>query len=816
MWFTRKLKEKQEARNTACECLLLQIRHALAETDALFANADTFISPEQVSVLGQKYRQTLSQATPDAIKTLRKAAGFKNLQECSEKLRQSAQLLASKVQQHNEQIIRNQIQMVSAVIGDVEGKQLDPQQLLCIAKDVHNHLVIAGAGTGKTTTVIGKIKYLLKTQKYRPEEILVLSFTNASAAEMRERIEKETGCPIAASTFHKLGLQILAQADGIKPTITSLQMRKFIAAKLSEFMQDASYLKQLTNYCMMHRVSMKSEFDFTSQKEYREYLRSNPPMTLKQETVKSYGEMEIANFLYQNGIEYIYEHPYEQDTRTEDFGQYHPDFYLPEYGIYLEYFGIDRNGNPPDYFEEGYVESMKWKRELHKQNRTTMIECYAYENMEGTLLDNLQKRLTEHLVALHPQSPEEIWQKIKEENHTILDGLLALFETLINLIKSNHYTIQDVEALNHNHPKSRENGVCLALLEPIYDAYCSHLTEHHEIDFNDMINLAAVYVREGKYHNPYKMVIVDEYQDISKARFNLLKALRESADYALFCVGDDWQSIYRFAGSDIGFIQNFSEYWGATELSRIETTYRFPQTLIDVSGDFIMKNPRQIRKSIKGHSQQTAPALGEVNGYTEKYALQFMAQRLEELPQNSIVFFIGRYGFDVKILDSSDLFTYQYDNVSGVIRVVFQKRKDLHITFLTAHKSKGLQADYVYILNNKNDRMGFPSKVEDAPILSLLLEHCDLYPYAEERRLFYVALTRAKKCAVLVTVKDKESEFVKELRASHGDLLRQEAFACPKCGGKLQRRSGPYGEFWGCANYRVSGCKFTRKIGRKN
>ncbi len=221
MWFTRKLKEKQEARNTACDCLLLQIRQALAETDALFANVDTFISPEQVSALGQKYQQTLSQVTPDAIKNLRKADGFKDLQECSEKLRRSAQQLAQRVKQHNEQIVRNRIQAVSAVIGEVEGKQLDPQQLHCIAKDVRNHLVIAGAGTGKTTTVVGKIKYLLKTQKYRPEEILVLSFTNASAAEMRERIEKETGCPIAASTFHKLGLQILAQADGVKPLHTA-------------------------------------------------------------------------------------------------------------------------------------------------------------------------------------------------------------------------------------------------------------------------------------------------------------------------------------------------------------------------------------------------------------------------------------------------------------------------------------------------------------------------------------------------------------------------------------------------------------------
>jgi DNA helicase-4 len=350
------------------------------------------------------------------------------------------------------------------------------------------------------------------------------------------------------------------------------------------------------------------------------------------------------------------------------------------------------------------------------------------------------------------------------------------------------------------------------LIEPIYRAYSKYLEDNDEIDFNDMINKAARYVNQGKYISPYKYVIVDEYQDISKARFMLLSSLRKSNDFDLFCVGDDWQSIYRFAGSDIGFILNFKRYWGCTEESRIETTYRFTKQLIEISGNFVMQNPLQRRKSVKGMGESVGFALGEVNAYNEKYAVKFMLRRLDDLPKGSSVFFIGRYSFDVQMLNNSEALEYRYNNVSGLVEVKYSGREDLRIAFVTAHKAKGLQADYVFIINNKNGRLGFPSKIQDAAVLSLLLEDCDSYPYAEERRLFYVALTRAKKKVILVTVKNQESEFVEELKSVYGNEMKREAFECPICGGRLVKREGRYGEFWGCSNYSRSGCSYKRKI----
>ena len=208
---------------------------------------------------------------------------------------------------------------------------------------------------------------------------------------------------------------------------------------------------------------------------------------------------------------------------------------------------------------EAYRASMEWKRTTHREHQTTMIECYAYEKLEGNLLDSLKEKLEAASVLLVPKSSKELWTQVAAEGDSLLDGIIELFETLVNLIKSNGYDIATVRKLNHAGSNTQTNNILLLLLEPIFNAYCKYLADHKEIDFNDMINLASEYVRQGKYINPYKYVIVDEYQDISKARFTLLDCLRKSRDYELFCVGDDWQSIYRFAGSDIGFILNFSK-----------------------------------------------------------------------------------------------------------------------------------------------------------------------------------------------------------------------------------------------------------------
>ena len=810
------------ADNEICNCFIVRLGKTLEQYALLFRQDTEFIDPEEGVAWAIDAKKLNNEWANLNLARMSKTLKYNTVLKCLNTLSERQNTIHGQIRQHNNQVAERRAQAAYALIGDVEGRRLDKQQLNCIVKEAHNHLVIAGAGTGKTTTVVGKIKYLLKSHKYNPSDILVLSFTNASATEMSQRINAETGEKIQASTFHKLGLNIITKVNGITPKITQLNLRQFVREQLLENMRSDAYLGKLSRYLLYGRTNAKSEFEFDSKAAYDEYLKLNPPTTIKNEVVKSYGELDIANFLTQNGVTYLYEFPYEQDTRTEEYTQYHPDFYLPEHKIYIEYFGINRNGEVPSYFSgkngmsasQTYRESMAWKRKLHADNGTVLIECFAYEKLEGILQENLARQLETHGVCLKPQSAQELWQQVSAEGESVLDGVVELFETVINLMKSNNYTIDIVRMKNANNGNQGTINEILTLIEPIYAAYEHYLKTHDEIDFNDMINIATQYVTQGKFRNPYRYVIVDEYQDISNARYRLLKTLRQSQDYDLFCVGDDWQSIYRFAGSDIGFILNFSQYWGPSEESKIETTYRFTQSLIDISGKFIMMNPAQKKKAIRGQADDNRFALSEINGYTEKYAVEFIAQKIEDFPKGSTVFFIGRYSFDSNILKDSGLFDLQYNNQTSFLDVRYSKRPDLKMSFTTAHKSKGLQADYVIILNNKRTRMGFPSMIQDSPLLDLLLEKADDYPHAEERRLFYVALTRAKKKVILLTIKDKESVFATELRERYQKELQHERFECPLCGGTLIRRSGRYGDFWGCYNYKTGQCKYTRNIRR--
>lgn len=810
-----KLNEKNEM----CIGCMEQITQALHDSEMIFEAKQAFIEPREYTRWKMANQALLDNDYLKFINTLKGARRYRQLLKKYKELCDTASRIPKQISDYNHALAKELIPDVYKRIGNVEGQRLDQQQMSAIALEVYNQLVIAGAGTGKTTTIIGKIKYLLETEKCKTEDILVLSFTHDSANEMSKRIADETGYSIQASTFHKLGVNIIASVEGKRPSVTSLDMRKFIGEQLDILMQSDDYCELLYSYLMFQYIIPKTEFEFHSQEEYDDYLKYNSPITIKKEPVKSYGELDIANFLARMGVEYIYEHTYEIDTADTQHRGYIPDFYLPEYGIYIEYFGINRNGEVPAYFSasngmtasESYRASMDWKRKIHKKNNTTMIETYAYEKWEGKLLENLECNLRKKGVEFHPISLQELWAENESENNRDFENIVSLFESVLSQIKGNDDTIPMIEKRCKGTYHESSSLILLELLKPIYDAYCKYLIEHREIDFNDMINMATHYVQTNKYINSYKYVIVDEYQDISKTRYKLLKAMRESFDFKLFCVGDDWQSIYRFNGSDIGYILEFEKYWGLAEISRIETTYRFSHILTQISGDFVMRNPRQIKKTMRGKSDVYGFPLGDICGFTENKTLDFLLQKLDLLPTNSTVFFVGRYAFDKDIFAKNPHIQYKWNNIKKVTEIVYDKRRDLQMEFMTAHKSKGLQSDYVFIINNKNSIMGFPSKKQDVPLMAALLQNSDTYPYAEERRLFYVALTRAKKKVYLLTVKGKESLFASELKQKYSKQIEKERWTCPRCGGKLVKRRGKYGDFYGCSNY-SRGCSVTKDI----
>lgn len=805
--------------NEECPLLLSKLNECFAELNFLFSNPAEYISDDAVSSWRKKRQENINMLSCHNPNMYSKASCYSAYKKSWEQFFSVLDSLSQKVKVHNEQVFIARKAEAKQIIGNIKGFPLDDQQLDCVVTDAHNQLVIAGAGTGKTTTIVGKVKYLLKKHLCKPEEILILSFTKKSAEDMNQQLKDNIDVPITACTFHSLGYdKVLAKLEGKKAVFQDTS--RFVWDQLKEEIKNPKYLKLLVDYLLYNKSKSKSMDDFKSADDYNQYIEENPPKTINGISVKSYGEMDIANFLWQNQVVFEYERPYRFLTATEDYRQYQPDFYLPEYDVYIEYFGINRKGKVSDAFSgkngkiasQAYSEGMRWKRRIHKEHNTKLVECFAYEKFEDTLLDELSQRLINQGVVLKPRSAEDMWASMLDdyEKNFIFQRIASLLESMLIQTKANAYSIEDLKRINgltKNILERRENDDILRLFEPIYSAYLKMLCEKNYIDFSDMINNAARYICDGKYTNPYKVVIVDEYQDISKPRYNLLKALRDSSDYKLFCVGDDWQSIYRFAGSDVNYILNFEKYWGQTKIGKIETTYRFPKRLIEASGCFVMENPSQIKKRLKTPSKDNDFVLGA----------GLWDWRLSELPRNSKVLFLGRYKDDEKMMKK---FLKNLISTEKKGEYKYNGREDLSINFMTIHASKGLQADYVFILNNKNGRKGFPSKIEDAPVMKLFSENPEDFPYAEERRLFYVAMTRAKKKVIFVPPSNpaEESCFYGEISSHYEKEIKAEGWTCPKCGGHLEKKKGPYGIFVGCSNYRreYQKCKFTRNIANKD
>ena len=348
---------------------------------------------------------------------------------------------------------------------------------------------------------------------------MVLSFTNSSALEMSDRIKKETGKRIDAMTFHKIGKEIIASVEGRQPSVAiggdtssrfmTILLTLFIVINrkkcppqeqcLNKLIKQPEYQRLLSSYILSYAKEYTREFDFGSIGEHNNYLsdnlKDNKIITLNGEVVKSYEEMEIANFLYMNNIKYEYEPRYEYDTATSQHSQYRPDFYLTDYKIYIEHFGIDRDGNVPAFFtgsnrqtaKELYNEGIVWKRQLHKDNNTRLIETYSYEKTEGVLLEELGKKLVSAGVEVNPMTEDELWKEIEKDSAFNLNSFCKLVVDFINLLKTNNYSIEAVKAKNNNCSGVQRlvNYIFTNLIEPIYESYQNQLENDNEIDFGD-------------------------------------------------------------------------------------------------------------------------------------------------------------------------------------------------------------------------------------------------------------------------------------------------------------------------------------------
>lgn len=741
----------------------------------------------------------------------------------------------------NRVIVDRELETHRQFFDQIEKTPLTQEQRRAAIIFEDRNLLVAAAGSGKTSSLIGKAGYAIKRGLYKPSEMLVLAFNKAATVELNQRIQERlqpwlNGQTIKAHTFHALGKAVIRQVakrQGIKVRVADPKDHKGrLQAALDALMQDKSFRSDWLMFKALYGAPLLPNEAFNSKEDYDKYIeqqmgeRRNGKaatfMALSGDVVRSGEELRIANWLFINGIPFEYERPFE--AIPESWDEYTPDFYYPEIDVWHEHFALDAQGKAPHHFDKGYVKQAEDKRGLMSSVvGDRWFETQSHQCRGEGLFKYLKGTLERFGQPFRPLTTDEIEDQVKKIGSTETDEP-DLLQRMLPLIKGNFIDKQAYEQLAEKAYDSERARWFAKVFWPIHDTYNSILAEECKIDFDDMIVQASQYLEQGQFHSPYKLILVDEFQDISPGRARLVKALLASQEESvLFGVGDDWQAINGFAGSDMQLFMEFEQTFGHTREEMLTATFRHPQGIADVGSRFVMQNTKgQKPKNVISKFD------AEVNGLVDLVDVfkdENLSAELDRQLANLEIKHIADFGLAATTKTTVFLLSrYSLDKTGGLSQRWLGNTKKkyghaLAIEFKTMHQSKGLEADYVFLLGlNAGWGLTFPSTVRNDPLVDMLLTRHDLFPYAEERRLFYVALTRAKKRSTIFFRQLSPSPFVMELmdpqyegRVTYrGGKLPT---LCSLCGkGFMVRRQGGGPPFLGCTRYSSSRCPNTLKL----
>lgn len=753
---------------------------------------------------------------------------------------------------YNQQAEKKLLETWKDFFNYCESNPLTEAQRIACINDDNNTLVVAGAGSGKTSTIISKCLYLIEAKLARADQILLLAYNHDAAEEMKNRIgNRLKNQSVEVMTFHSFGNNFLKKDEGWGARVTSFyeqkdQFEEFVVSIVQhKAKQCPLYKKKLISFFQNYQVPLCIESSFQDVQAYTAFKNSHDLKTFAKEHVKSAGELIIANLLYRWRIPYAYEdrYPYIRGykpdfivtnkpflkTNTNDFrNRTFSNIQEGARTAWIEYFGIDCQGNVAPYIDrEEYLQSRDWKRNIHRKYSTDLIELTTADLQTGQLEIKLRSSLEALGFSINPMSDEEfldsLW-KINQPLHPKWVNFVELVRAFLPLYKDSGYLKEEVfsRAEQANLDVKRIEAF-FDIFQPIIDEYESFKKERGEIDFSDMIVQACQLIKQKKIKLPYKYILVDEFQDISHSRSVLLHTiLNGSKNAKLFAVGDDWQSIYRFSGSDLNLFVNFQKKYPNSSILQLDRTYRFSDKLHSLSANFVTKNPLQIKKIMSSQIHVEKPSAVAVD--VRAVALKLEDGNKLEITQELLnpeecylkTLYVWLHKIEKKALDRTDktctvmlLGRRKWENMPALSKVSLEKlQKDfssIEVSYKTVHAAKGLEADYVLLIGVDNQI--FPSEKQGDQIIEAILPLLEQYPYAEERRLFYVGLTRARRYLIILYDSLSISPFITELvRESVPKLLSavhdfQSEIVCPHClEGRLILKESSKGRYYQCSN----------------
>lgn len=661
---------------------------------------------------------------------------------------------------------------------------LNDKQHEAVVSDDKRLLVLAGAGSGKTKTLLQKIIYLIEEKGVSPSSILAITFTKNATNEMIDRliisadttnnyenmlvdkslskIEKDRERflqqknykwidSLTVKTFHSFCYSVLRnygvnefdnkfriigdekrdEEDELSKHVAPETVFEVVHKLLIAQCDDTHYLLQLKRYILdyvIDKIHLDKNKGVNLPKDGKYFT------SLDGTKVRSKSEQFIADWFYRHSIKY----EYEPLLNVKDF-DFRPDFFIPEANLYIEHVS-----------DKSYP--LNGKEEQFEKGNLLYFKTYDYMTQDSALFNHtLDKVVKNRLPTNYHKTASLTFREEFNGYHDSVKDFVSQIMRITDMIKVENIDPNTVleKARKDQHERVR-NFYELAI--PVVKEYIQYTTNKSYLDFNDLISRSASLFQNhediaNKYKSKYQYILVDEFQDVNNLQVELIKHLLTDQTQ-LFCVGDDWQSIYGFRGSNVDYIVDFENYFPNSKVVKLNQNYRSTQNIVGASNEVIKHNKFKVEKEIHS-SKKSEHKIVVYSGNNEKDNIQFCVEKVKELLADGLT-------------NEDILFLYRRNKMYTPFFFRF-KDENIKVQGKTIHASKGLEAKAVFILGLTEGSGGFPDIwLEDRIFQVIKTANHDLL-LEEERRLFYVAITRAKDKLFLLTEKGKESSFLKEI-----------------------------------------------------
>lgn len=670
--------------------------------------------------------------------------------------------------------------------ADKELRQpLDFEQATAIAATGGDMLVMARAGSGKTRTLVTRALFLQKHCRVSPRALLLLAFNKKAAEQMKDRVTQAVGDQSPhVMTFHALAHALVHPEEELVFDDASAGqhgLSREVQEVIDEHLRSKEYANHIRDLMLAHfREDWERIVDGGFQLTMDDFLahrRALPRESLNGNYVKSFGEKVIANALFEHGVKYRYERNFRWNGIN-----YRPDFTIPngpKVGVVIEYFGLKGDA---DYDEMSQKKRAFWKAHDGWQLLEYSPSDLAQKGVDA-FVDSLLWDLQRAGISYERRSEEEIWRLVRRR---ALDRFTAAMKSFVSRCRKNNLTPEDLELMVTKHRAcSTAEGLFLEVGVSVYRGYLDRLAAGWKEDFDGLMWRAVSQISNGRTRftrdkgreqgdlSRIRFVMIDEFQDFSTMFFEFVGAIRSvNPDVQFFCVGDDWQAIYGFTGSDLRFFTHFAQYFRDTSQHYIATNYRSPKSVVAV-GNALMRDRGAAAKPDRGDTGQvrlckldefSPTALEEArhNGDEITPAVLRLARGFLDREMD-VVMLSRRNGLPwyVNYPDATVGISSGLERFAEHVRSFLPEDDRPRVTVSTAHRYKGLEKPAVIVLDATE--RSYPLIHPNWVFLRVFGDSIKAIE-DEERRLFYVAITRAKDSLALVTENLRESSYLGDIR----------------------------------------------------